>query len=114
MQASGKAWALLGVSFTNILFLMTGLVSADTLSLQKSINIGIPLHPTVLSAKGELKTARGSVWKSLSPPSPVVRIQNEWVPKGAGISDYGEQTLGISQTLDFPLVTYFVCKSAHS
>jgi outer membrane protein TolC len=101
------------VFFSTISFRMTGLVSADTLSLQKSINIGIPLHPTVLSAKGELKTAKGSVWQSLSPPSPVVRIQNEWVPKGAGISNYGEQTLGISQTLDFPLVTYFGVKSAH-
>lgn len=113
MQASSKALALLGASFTNILFLMTGLVTADTLSLQESIKAGVPLHPTVLSAKGELKTAKGSVWQSLSPPSPVVRIQNEWVPKGSSISDYKERTIGISQTLDFPLVTYFGVKSAH-
>src|SRR4030067_3690771 len=101
MQTGSRSLILLGGFFSTISFRMTGFVSADTLSLQKSINIGIPLHPTVLSAKGELKTAKGSVWKSLSPPSQVVRIRNEWVPKGAGISDYGEQTLGISQTLDF-------------
>jgi outer membrane protein TolC len=113
MQASSKALAWLGASFTNILFLMTGLVTADTISLQESIRTGVPLHPTVLSAKGELKTAKGSVWQSLSPPSPVVRIQNEWVPKGSNISDYKERTIGISQTLEFPLVTYFGVKSAH-
>lgn len=113
MHTSSRSLILLGVFFSTISFRMTGLVSADTLSLQKSINVGIPLHPTVLSAKGELKTAGGSVWKSLSPPSPVVRIQNEWIPKGVGISNYGEQTLGISQTLEFPLMTYFGVKSAH-
>jgi len=96
-----------------ILFQMTGFGLADTLSLQKSISMGVLTHPAVLSARGELKAASGSVWKSFSPPSPVLRVENAWDPRGSNISDYGEQTIGISQSLDFPLLTYFGVKSAH-
>src|SRR3990170_1240125 len=98
MQIRYRISASLGVFLLTVLFQMTEFAWADTLSLPESIRTGISLHPKVLSAKGELKSARGSVWKSLSPPSPVVRIQNEWVPKGSSISDYGEQSFGITQS----------------
>ena len=112
MQIRYRISASLGVFLLSVLFQMPEFGWADTLSLPGSIRTGVSLHPKVLSAKGELKSARGSVWKSLSPPSPVVRIQNEWVPPGSNISDYGEHTLGIAQSLDFPLVTYLGVKSA--
>src|SRR4030067_1667842 len=113
MQSGRVRLVLLGMALIAILFPMPGLLLADTLSLQESVSLGVSVNPTVLSAKGELKVTRGAVWKSLSPPSPVVRIQNEWIPQGAGISNYGEQSSGISQMLDLPLVTYFGVKSAH-
>ena len=82
------------------------LAGADTLSLAQAVERAVKNHPLVRAAEGELRTLHGAFWEVVSPPAPVFRIENEEVPQGGELSRYGLQTVGISQSLDFPLVTY--------
>ncbi|OGC90436.1 MAG: hypothetical protein A2W25_13575 [candidate division Zixibacteria bacterium RBG_16_53_22] len=85
----------------------------DLLSLEKAIELGLPNHPRLQAAKGNLDANRGDFWEAVSPENPVLSVENEQIPKGLGFSHYQQQNIGISQTLDFPLVTYFRGRSAN-
>jgi cobalt-zinc-cadmium efflux system outer membrane protein len=84
----------------------------DFLSLDSAIELGLPNHPRLQAARGNLDGTRGAFWQAVSPENPVLSIENEQIPRGLGLSDYQQQNIGISQTFDFPLVTYFRVRSS--
>jgi len=86
---------------------------ADTLSLQQAIKLGLPLHPSVKAARGDLRVARGNFWERISPANPLFRIENEEVSRSASLSEFGQQKVGLSQSFEFPLLTYYRGRSAH-
>ncbi len=86
---------------------------ADTLSLKQVIELGLPLHPAVRAASGDLRVAKGNFWERISPTSPLFRIENEEVPRSASLSEYGRQTISLSQSFEFPFLTYYRGRAAH-
>ena len=88
-------------------------LSNDFLSLDSAIDLGLPNHPLLQAARGNLDATRGAFWQAVSPENPVLSVENEQIPRGLGLSDYQQQNIGISQTIDFPLVTYFKGRSSH-
>jgi cobalt-zinc-cadmium efflux system outer membrane protein len=80
---------------------------ADTLTIDMAVTLGMQRHPEIRMAQSEIDAARGEFWENVSPESPIFSFENEEIPSGAGYSDYGQQTIGISQGLEFPLVTYY-------
>ncbi|MCP4632788.1 MAG: TolC family protein [candidate division Zixibacteria bacterium] len=50
--------------FTGMLLLLSVFVSAETLTLDQSIDLALKNHPNVISAKGNVKTANAGVWNA--------------------------------------------------
>ena len=102
------------VSIAVLCFTLIPLQSSvgDTLTMDGAVSLGLERHPGIQSALGELDMARGDLLRIVSPESPVVTIENEHVPRRSSISHYGEQTMGIGQSLEFPVVTVFRARSA--
>ncbi|MCP4703568.1 MAG: TolC family protein [candidate division Zixibacteria bacterium] len=50
--------------FTGLLLLLSVFVSAETLTLDQSIDLALKNHPEVISANGNVKTANAGVWNA--------------------------------------------------
>jgi len=103
-------WALLVI--IALVFWPNISLADDVLSLDSAIELGLPIHPRLHAARGNLDATRGAFWEAVSPENPVLSIENEQIPGGLSLSGYQQQNIGISQTIDFPLVTYFRGRSS--
>ncbi|MDI6809111.1 MAG: TolC family protein [Candidatus Eisenbacteria bacterium] len=100
------------IRFVSAVLLLSALMPlrssmGDTLTIDTAVSLGLGKHPDFRFARGGLNVARGDFWRTVSPASPIASIENEQVPRGLGISNYGEQRIGIGQSLEFPVVTIF-------
>lgn len=109
IKISGR-WALLVIIAR--LFWPGISLADDSLSLDSVIEWGLPNHPRLQSARGNLDATRGAFWQTVSPEYPVLSVENEQIPRGFGLSDYQQQNIGVSQTIDFPLITYYKGRSS--
>jgi len=75
---------------------------AEKLSLNDAIELALQRNPEVLSARHEVSAARGRFWRGVSPPPATLSVSYDYIPTGAGMKDYGERAIGISQSFDFP------------
>jgi outer membrane protein, heavy metal efflux system len=76
--------------------------TADVLSIKDAVAIALKNNPHVLAAQKQISAERGRFWRGISPPAPSLSVNYEYIPKSSSINRFGEKTVEISQSLDFP------------
>lgn len=77
------------------------------MSLQYAIELGLKNNPELKASSEKINAAKGRYHSGISLPSPEVSVSYEYIPTGSGIKSYGEKTIEIKQSLDFP-TKYFL------
>lgn len=89
-----------------LLFLSYGVTSysqtVEQLSLNDAISIAQNNNPQSISSLKQVDAERGRFWRGVSPPLPSVAVNYQYIPKGSNVKQFGERTVEISQSLDFP------------
>jgi outer membrane protein, heavy metal efflux system len=73
-----------------------------SLSINQAVNIGLQNNPEIKSAKESINAAGGRFWSGISLPQPEVGISYDFTPLHSNLSSFGERTLEIRQSLEFP------------
>jgi outer membrane protein TolC len=76
--------------------------TVEQLTLNDAITIALKNNPQALSSKSQIDVERGRFWRDISPPLPSVAVNYQYIPRGSSIKQFGERTVEISQSLDFP------------
>jgi outer membrane protein TolC len=76
---------------------------AQSLTLRDAIEMTLQRNPAMRIAMTRIDAERGRFWQAVSPPSPIVSLEYDFIPTGAAIKDYGERSFRIEQSIDFPL-----------
>ncbi len=74
----------------------------EQLSLNDAITNALKNNPQSLSSLSQIDAERGRLWRGVSPPSPSVAVNYQYIPKGSNVKRFGERTVEISQSLEFP------------
>ncbi len=83
------------------------------LSLASAIEIGLANNPEIKSAEQQIQASKGRFRSAVSLPPPEVSLTHDYVPLDKGLGGFGEKTVGISQSFEFP-TTYFIRGSKYS
>lgn len=93
-------------SLGGLLFLLChGLAFSQTserLSLKDAIEIALQHNPEIAGARRGVDAAQARFWRGISPPPATLSVGYDYIPTGSGITNYGERSVGISQSIDFP------------
>jgi outer membrane protein TolC len=84
-----------------------------SLSLDSAIQIGLENNPEIKSSRAKIKASRGRFWNAISPVPPELSMTDDYVPAGKNLNAFGEQTIGVSQSIDFP-TNYYLRGSKYS
>lgn len=76
--------------------------STERLSLKEAVEIALQHNPEVVGARRGVDAAHGRFWRGISPPPASLSWEYDYIPKGSGMSAYGERVIGVSQSFDFP------------
>ncbi|HLP17607.1 MAG TPA: TolC family protein [Bacteroidota bacterium] len=79
----------------------------ERLSIHDAITIALMSNPQSLVSSRQIDAERGRFWRGIAPPAPVLGVNCQYIPKGSTISRFGERTVEISQTLEFPTTMVF-------
>lgn len=79
----------------------------ERLSLHDAITIALTTNPQALASFEQIEAERGRFWRGISPSPPSVGVNYQYIPKGTGINQFGERSIEISQSIDFPTNMYF-------
>ncbi|MBI5476671.1 MAG: TolC family protein [Ignavibacteriales bacterium] len=74
----------------------------EQLSLNDAITFAIKNNPQLISSSKQIDVESGRFWRGVSPQSPSLSVNYQYIPKGNSIKQFGERTVEISQSLDFP------------
>ena len=88
-----------------ILLMNSNFIAAQTIkniSLQDAISIGQVVHPDILQAKQEIKSARGKVLQAGKIPNPEIGFSFNEIPSGYKVSSANEKDISISQSFEYP------------
>jgi outer membrane protein TolC len=77
------------------------------LTLEIALKTGLDNNPVIKAAAEKINAARGRKISGVSLPQPEVSLSYEFIPSGKGLGNYGERTLEIKQSFDFP-TRYFL------
>jgi outer membrane protein TolC len=81
--------------------------TAPRLSLDSAIQIGLNNYPELRASAEKINAARGRFWSAISPPPADLSILHDYIPGGQPLGGFGEKTIGISQSIEFP-TNYFL------
>ncbi len=95
---------LLFLTMQNILICQT---FRQKITLDEAAAIGLKNNPEVKIAKENISSAKGKFWSGISLPQPEIGVSYEYAPVNKSLSNYGEKTLSVSQSLEFP-ANYFL------
>jgi outer membrane protein TolC len=76
--------------------------SAERLSLDETIAIALQNNPDALASAEHINIERGRFWRGVSLPPPSLAVNYEYIPRGGNVRQFGERTLELSQSFDFP------------
>ena len=86
---------------------------SQPLSLSAAIDIGLKNNPGIKAYTQKVNASKGRFLSGVSLPQPELSVTNDYVPQGRNIHNFGEQSVGISQSIEFP-ITYFFRGSKYS
>ena len=79
--------------------------AVEGLSLKNAIAMALSNNPQLRSSLSQIDVERGRFWRGISPPLPTVAVSYDYIPKGSSVQQFGERTIGISQSFEFPATT---------
>jgi heavy metal efflux system protein len=106
-----KAWYVLCI--LSLGAKLNGQTVQAPLSLNSAIEIGLKNNPEIVSAAEKVKASKGRLLSAIAPASPELSISHDYIPAGQNINNYGEKTIGVSQSIEFP-TNYFLRGSKFS
>jgi outer membrane protein TolC len=95
----------LGATLVLLGSIATSSHAQERLSLDDAIQLALRQNPLIGSSQEGINAARGRFWRALSPPPPSFTAGYDYIPVESGISNYGERSLGISLSIEFPTST---------
>jgi heavy metal efflux system protein len=95
-----KYWYLIVIPC--LFFHLHGQIGGPALSLDGAIKIALRNNPELRSFSEKIAASKGRFLSALSPPPAELSAVNDYVPNGQQLGNYGEKTIGISQTFEFP------------
>jgi outer membrane protein TolC len=101
LKASLLKMAFVGI----ILCTISDAEERTVLSMADAVRVAVENHPSAQSAAAAVGASKGRFWRGISPPPPGLSLDYSYVPLGASLSGFGEKTLEINQSLEFPLTT---------
>ena len=94
------------IALGGILFLLSPVVAcaqeAEHLSLKQAIGIALEHNPECAGSRYAADIQRARVWEGIAPPPPVVSLNYDYIPSGSGPRAFGERSVVLSQSFDFP------------
>jgi len=106
VHQSSEAAVLKFFSLGGLLFLLCHALafaqSAERLSLKEAIEIAIQHNPEIVGTRRGVDAAQARFWRGIAPPPASLSVSYDYIPSGSGINDYGERSIGVSQSFDFP------------
>ncbi|MBZ0201227.1 MAG: TolC family protein [Ignavibacteriaceae bacterium] len=85
-----------------IQFCIYGQSERKNLSLNDAIELGIKNNQEIKSAVENISAAKGKFWSGISLPQPELGISYEYVPVNNSLKNFGERSVEISQSFEFP------------
>lgn len=98
-----SAWVRLAV-LTLLTAILAPAAISQPLSLREAIDMALQRNPVMRASAAWTEVQKGRFWQAVSPPSPTVSIDHDFIPAGSPISGYGERSIRIEQSMEFPLV----------
>jgi outer membrane protein TolC len=84
-----------------------GQISSRSLSLNSAVALGLKNNPELNVARSNVSVSDGRFWSGIALPSPELSAAYEYAPLGGPLAGFGERSIGISQSFEFPLNYFF-------
>lgn len=103
------------ILYSILLFCTIGYAQSDLkdLTLKRYIELVSDNSYELKQSAAEISVEKSLRLKGISPPSPVVSFNYDFIPSGSSISAYEERSISLSQSFDFPL-KYFIRSQKNS
>lgn len=79
----------------------------EKISLDDAFKIALKQNQEILKTKEEIAASKGRFWSGISLPQPELSVEFEYAPNGKPLNKFGERTIGVSQSFEFP-TNYFL------
>ncbi|MGE5436192.1 MAG: TolC family protein [Syntrophothermus sp.] len=89
---------IIALTFTGLY----GQTENKNLTLNEAVQLGLKNNPEIKKAYHNIESSKGKFWSGISLPKPEVGVSYEYAPVNSSLSNYGERTIEISQSLEFP------------
>lgn len=93
---------IIGLLLTSMGFAQDSITSGRPLTLGSAIQIALDNNPAIKASSEKIKGSKARFWSEISPAPAEFSMTNDYVPVGTALNNYGEKTVGISQSIDFP------------
>ena len=94
-------WPVLGLGLL-WLFAHPNTLIAEPLSQGLVIQLALDHNPRVTAAHQAWQAARARIWPARILPDPELSFEYETLPEALRLGGYGERSIGVTQTLEFP------------
>ncbi len=72
------------------------------LTLQLAIRVAQENNPMLMAAQSDVAAAKGRAWTTWWLADPALSVEWEGVPRGAGLAQFAERKVAVSQKIEFP------------
>lgn len=72
------------------------------LTLQLAIRVAQENNPMLMAAQSDVAAAKGRAWTTWWLADPALSVEWEGVPRGAGLAQFAERRVAVSQKIEFP------------
>ena len=92
----GLLWSFAGIPY----------LAAEPLSQAQVVQRVLENNPRIRAAQQAWEAARARIWPARLLPDPELTFDYEALPEALSLGDYGERSIGVTQTLEFPARPY--------
>ncbi|MBI2505697.1 MAG: TolC family protein [Candidatus Latescibacteria bacterium] len=81
-------------------------LAAEPLSQDQVIQLALDHNPRITAAQQAWEAARARIWPARMLPDPELSFEYETLPEALRLNRFGERSIGVTQTLEFPAKPY--------
>ena len=89
-----------------LFFAHAGSSTAEPLTQAQLIQHALENNPRITAAQQAWEAARARIWPARMLPDPELSLEYETLPEPLSLGRFGERSIGVSQTLEFPARPY--------
>lgn len=102
------------IKFLCVFLMITGIIQAQNiLTLSSALNMAEKNNPAINQVRLELKAMQKFKYRQFGIENPQLFYMKEGVRKSSG-NGFSEQSIGVSQSIDFPLTSFYRFQSARN